>query len=51
MRTQMGTGSAAFYQPYGTRLLVPAHRSELNQASMVTKMKGKHTGRTVNGWL
>lgn len=34
MRTQMGTGSAAFYQPYGTWLLVPAHRSELNQASM-----------------
>lgn len=33
MRTQMGTGSAAFYQPYGTQLLVPAHRSELNQAS------------------
>lgn len=31
----MGTGSAAFYhQPYGTRLPVPAHRSELNQASM-----------------
>lgn len=33
MRTQTGTGSAAFYQPYGTRLPVPACRSELNQAS------------------
>lgn len=53
MRTQMGTGSTAFYQPYGTRLLVPAHRSNSTKLVrvMTTKMKGKHTGRTVNGRL
>lgn len=53
MRTQMGTGSTAFYQPYGTWLLVPAHRSNSTKLVrvMITKMKGKHTGRTVNGRL
>lgn len=54
MRTEMSTGSAAFDQPYGTWLLVPALHSELSQASvcvMGTGMKAKHTGRTDNGWL
>lgn len=39
LRTQMGTGSAAFCQPHGTRLPVPTHCSELNQASMCDNRK------------
>lgn len=51
MRTQTGTGSTAFYQPYRRRLLVPTGSSTKLVHGMITEMKGKHTGRMVNGWL
>lgn len=53
MRTQMGTGSPAFCQPAGDGYQYPhvAGNSTKLVHLMSTKMKGKHTGRTINGWL
>lgn len=53
MRTQTGTGSPAFCQPMGDGDEYPhvAGNSTKLVRLMTTEMKGKHTGRTINGWL
>lgn len=53
MRTQTGTGSPAFCQPMGDGYEYPhvAGNSTKLVRLMTTEMKGKHTGRTINGWL
>lgn len=49
----MGTGSAAFCQPHGAQLPVPAHYGELNQAGTCDdhKDEGKtHWKNSQDGW-